>query len=809
MRRWAAHPFPIPYTMTLSFRIAPVVMALAFVSAAPRAAAPPVQQDWPTHERDLAGQRHSPLTQITPANVGTLQVAWTFDAQASAFQTTPIVVGGVMYLTAGRNVFALEPETGKVVWSYTAPNPVSRRGVAYWPGDGTLGPRIFTGSGPRLIALDPKTGQPVTAFGENGSVDLAATIKGDTPGNFSLASPPMVYKNLIITGGNNGEQQPSLGLYGDIRAWDARSGTLVWTFHTVPRAGEPGADTWEGSSWKDRSGTNMWAFFSIDDARGLLFAPIGAPTSDYYGGDRKGKNLYGNSIVALDVNTGTLKWYQQLVHHDLWDYDLPATPTLFDVKRNGRTIPAVGIVTKMSLLFIFNRETGEPIYGMEERPVPASNVPGEAAWPTQPFPLKPAPLGRIAFDPAKDFNTLTPEVEAYCKDLWQKNGFYTKGVYTPAGTDGYMVTFPSTIGGGNWNGLTYDPSLGYVFTNLLDIGQVGKMVQGTDRGGNHTWLRSTPWGGPVGRFWNPADKIPCNAPPFGELVAVNVNTGDIAWHVPLGFIQDLKDAGFPNTGAPNLGGSISTASGLIFVGATNDAHFRAFESRTGKLLWDTELEASAHTMPMTYMGKDGRQYVVVAAGGGGYLGSPTGTKLMAFALPGKASAVAPMPAHQAAAAQAAKAPQAAQAQAPAMPFQMREMTAAESAALPAGEGRDAVAFMCVPCHGVLVAIANRKTALAWTANVEDMRTKGARGTDAQAQAAAKYLAKNFAAVDVNTATSEQLVEIAGFTAQEAAAIVAFRAGGHPIKSYTELKKVPGLDPKRLAQARPRLAYAPK
>jgi quinoprotein glucose dehydrogenase len=223
-------------------------------------------------------------------------------------------------------------------------------------------------------------------------------------------------------------------------------------------------------------------------------------------------------------------------------------------------------------------------------------------------------------------------VEAYCKDLWTKNHFYTKGVFTPAGVDGYMVTFPSTLGGGNWNGLTYDPSLGYVITNVMDLGQVGRMVKAQDRSGQTTWVRSTPWGGAVGRFWNPADKIPCSAPPFGELVAVNVNTGDIAWKVPLGFIEELKGAGFPNTGAPNLGGGISTAGGVVFIGATNDAHFRAFDTKTGRLLWDTELDASAHGLPITYLGKDGRQYVAVAAGGGSYLGSPSGSKLVAFAL---------------------------------------------------------------------------------------------------------------------------------------------------------------------------------
>lgn len=590
--------------------------------------------DWSYHDHDAGGQRYSPLKQITPANVAELQPVWTFDTGATNIQVTPLVVGGRMYISAGKKIAALEPETGKVIWTFTAPGVVSRRGVAYWPGDGKLGPRVYSGSGPTLVAIDAATGTPAADFGEAGYVDLKAGVRGDYDGPFSLVSPPIVYRDLVITGGNPSEQAPSYGLYGDIRAWDARTGKLVWTFHTVPRPGEPGNETWQDDSWKNRSGTNMWAFFTIDLARGIVYAPLGAPTSDYYGGDRKGDNLYANSIVALDANTGKLKWYRQLVHHDLWDFDLPAAPTLIDVKRNGRTIPAVAVITKMSTLFIFDRVTGEPIYGLEERPAPKSTVPGEASSPTQPWPLKPPPLGRTTFDPAKDFYDLTPEHAAYCKDLWEKNKLYTDGPFTPAAVDRTMVTFPSTIGGGNWNGLSYDPALGYVFTNVMNLGQVARMDPKPDRQtGQPTFYRTTPWGGPVGRFWDPQTKIPCTKPPFGELVAVNVNTGEIAWHVPIGFIPSLKDKGFADTGTLGLGGGIATAGGLIFIGATNDARFRAFDSKTGKLLWETPLDASAHSLPMTFLGTDGRQYVVVAAGGGSYLASPLGTKITAFALP--------------------------------------------------------------------------------------------------------------------------------------------------------------------------------
>jgi len=356
--------------------------------------------DWPFHDHDPGGTRFSPLTQITPANVANRKPAWTFDTGVTGIQVTPLVVNGMMYVTAGRDIVSLEPETGKVLWKFTAPGNVSRRGVAYWPGDASAPPRLFSGAGDKMVAVDAESGKPSAGFGENGYVDLKASVRGDVDGGFSLVSPPAVYRNIVITGGNNGEQSPSLGLYGDVRGWDARSGKLLWSFHTVPRAGEPGADTWAGESWKNRSGTNMWSFFTIDVERGLVFVPLGAPTSDYYGADRHGKNLYGNSIVALDANTGALKWFQQLVHHDLWDFDIPAAPTLIDVKRNGRTIPAVAVMTKMSFLFIFDRVSGEPIFGMEERPVPRSTVPGEESWPTQPFPTKPAPLGRVDFDPA-------------------------------------------------------------------------------------------------------------------------------------------------------------------------------------------------------------------------------------------------------------------------------------------------------------------------------------------------------------------------------------------------------------------------
>jgi quinoprotein glucose dehydrogenase len=598
--------------------------------------------DWIAFGRDSGAARFSPLTEINRKNVRNLTEAWTFDAAAGSsmpaarlnLQVTPVVIDGMMYLAAGNSIFALAPETGKQIWRWDAEGPISRRGVAFWPGDGTIAPRLYSAAGEgRMAALDAKSGRVAADFGTGGFVDLRQGIRGDVDGPFMLLTPPAVYRNILITGGSNTEGEPATGLYGDIRGWDARTGKLLWSFHTVPRAGEPGVDTWEQDSWKNRSGTNAWTYMTVDVDRGLVFAATGSPTADFYGGDRRGKNLYGNTLVALEAATGRLVWFQQLVHHDIWDWDLPSAPTLIDVTRNGRKIPAVAEMTKMSLLFIFDRMTGAPLFGMEERPVPQSDVPGEATWPTQPFPLKPPPLARTAFDPAKDFYALTPEHATYCRELWDANQMFTKGIFTPPALDRTMVMFPSTLGGGNWSGLSYDAGRGLVFTNIMNLAQVARMERRTDdRPGRAPYGRTSPWKSAYSRFWNPDTKIPCSAPPFGELVAVDVNKAEVVWRTPLGLFEDLKARGFDRTGSPNIGGTIATASGLVFVGATIDRRFRAFDADKGTLLWETTLDASAHATPMTFKGHDGRQYVVVAAGGGGLLQSAAGSKIVAFAL---------------------------------------------------------------------------------------------------------------------------------------------------------------------------------
>lgn len=621
--------------MSLKIVFAALVAVLAGLQSASAPRSP--DGDWPSVGGDPGAQRYSPLTRINRKNVASLKLAWAFDTGALNLQVTPVVAGGRMYVAAGSTIYALEPATGRQVWKFDAPGPVSRRGVAYWPGNSTAPPRLFSGAGDgRMVAIDAGTGSLASDFGNGGYVDLKQSVRGGTDGRFVLDSPPVMYRDIVITGGANGEGEPSLGLYGDIRGWDARTGKLLWSFHTVPRPGEPGVETWEAESWRDRAGTNAWSLMTVDTERGLVFAPTGSPTSDFYGADRKGRNLYGNSLLALDAGSGKLNWFQQLVHHDIWDFDLPAAPVLIDVVQDGRKRSAVAQITKMSTLFIFDRVTGEPLFGMEERPVPASSVPGESSWPTQPFPLKPPPLARTTFDAARDFYSLTADHAAYCKDLWEKNHMYAAGLFTPPGTEGTMVMFPGTLGGGNWSGLSFDASKGVLFANVMNVGQVARMERRpTVAAGELPYRRTTPWGRPIGRFWNPETKVPCSAPPFGELVAVDASRGTILWRVPLGLFDDLKSRGFDKTGAPNIGGTIATAGGLVFVGGTIDSRFRAFDSETGAVLWEAKLDASAHATPMTFAGADGRQFVVVAAGGDGLLQSPKGTKIVAFALPEK------------------------------------------------------------------------------------------------------------------------------------------------------------------------------
>jgi quinoprotein glucose dehydrogenase len=570
-------------------------------------------------------------------------------------EATPIVIDGVMYLdTPYGDVVSIDPETGKELWSYTLPNNAraAERGISYWPGDKAKGSApaiIFGTTDARLVALDAKTGQLVTGFGVNGSVDLRAGLMNEDTtarSSYTMNSPLTIYKNIIITG-STVQESPERGMPGDVRGWDAHDGHLLWTFHTVPRPGEEGNDTWPEGAWKNRSGANVWGFMTVDAERGLVYMPTGSPTYDFYGGDRAGKDLFGNTLLALHADTGKMAWYFQAIHHDITDYDLQSAPILFDVKHDGKTIPAVGFTSKSGMVFILDRTNGNPVYGVNEVPVQASDVPGEKRWPTEPVPVKPEPLGLHHYDPAKDgVAAVTPEQEAFCKDFVANSDPVPAGA-TPeeAATHGPMVgggsfvpfgqrltiQFPGTLGAVNWHGMSYDPKLGYLFVNVSNIADVGKVVK-NPRGSDPPYVRTSPWG-VYARYWNEKKFWPCQPPPWGELMAINVNTGDVAWREPFGIVPELEAVGVKGTGTLSYGGTIATAGGLIFIAATDDQHFRAFESKTGKVLWDIKMDTGAYVVPMTYRAKNGKQYVVIVDTGGSYYDRTSGDSVLAFALP--------------------------------------------------------------------------------------------------------------------------------------------------------------------------------
>ncbi|MBV8841257.1 MAG: pyrroloquinoline quinone-dependent dehydrogenase [Bryobacterales bacterium] len=609
------------------------------------------QTTWAGFGGDPGHTRYSTLNQITPANVAKLRQAWAYDlgSMGRKWEATPLVVDDVMYLTLPQGadgVVALDPVTGKQLWKYEAKDSRGRsnRAVSYWPGDAKTPPRLLFASGDKLIALSAKTGQPVKEFGDNGVVNLRIGVADNYPtGAYSFSSPPAIYKDLAILGPST-QETGRYGPSGDPRAFDIRTGKMIWRFHLVPRPGEPNEGTWGPEGWQERSGPSMWGLISVDTERGIVFLPVGNPSSSFYGADRPGTNLYANCVLALDAATGKLLWYFQTTHHDLVDADLAAAPILFDITRNGRKIPAVAQVTKLNMVFILDRLTGKPIYPVEERPAPKSTVPGEVSWPTQPYTVKPAPLGRLSIT-RDELTTVTPESRQFCLEWWDREHMRNEGVFSSYGSEGTTVMFPGTIGGGNWGGMAFNPQLGYLFVNISNLGTIGKLapVPPNSRRSAPSGLPPLPevdyLNGPAYTRFQDENGLPCQQPPWGELAAINVNTGDVAWKVPLGIVDSLEAKGITNTGTPNVGGAIATSTGLVFIGATRDKRFRAFDAKTGKLLWETKLEASAAASPVTYRGKDGKQYVVIAAGGPSDAGRGTEfegnfpQKLIAFSLP--------------------------------------------------------------------------------------------------------------------------------------------------------------------------------
>jgi glucose dehydrogenase len=610
--------------------------------------------DWPSYNRDLAGTRHSPLRQIDTDNVGDLQRAWSYplgrnNTTGSLYggsEVTPVVAGGVLFVAAADRVVALGADTGEERWRYElADGSPSRRGVTYWPGELGVPARVFFTAGRRLVALDAARGFRSSFFGNGGEVEMPIVYN----------AAPTPFENLLIVGSNTPP--------GSVRAFDARTGAEIWAFESVPKPGEAGHETWASDTGRDQRQVLHWPFsFTIDADRALLYASFASPgPGEHYGGDRPGDNLFGNSIVALDARTGERRWHFQTVHHDIWDYDLPAPPGLLDVVIDGATVPVLAQAGKTGYLYVLNRVTGEPVFGIEERPTPQSDVPGEKTSPTQPIPVKPAPLARVSFAPedivtAEETNA---EHAEFCRALRERSGgLHNAGPFTPyrfrpeGKAPSTTLLFPGSIGGANWGGTAADPALGLVFVNTMDEGSIGWIETSPAEPGaiaESSYRRMSAVGGPLARFWwndAAADSggnelrgseraWPCQKPPWGRLIAVNAATGEFAWQVPLGITEQLPEAK-QRTGRLNSGGPITTAGGLVFIGATNDRRIRAFNSRTGAELWSARLELSAHAVPITYMGANGKQYVAIAAAGAAAIDDPDppdAQALVAYSLP--------------------------------------------------------------------------------------------------------------------------------------------------------------------------------
>jgi quinoprotein glucose dehydrogenase len=596
--------------------------------------------DWRTIGRDAALTRFSPLTQINRANVGSLKTAWTYQMKG-ANTASPLVVGGVMYLPAGSRVVALDADTGQELWSHTEQrdpklprDTVSGRGVGYWPGDGKNGPRIVVMRGTHAFALDAKTGELVKSFGENGYADVGVAYAGT----------PTITGNVAIIGAAALENP--YGVPGNERAFDVVTGKKLWEFQTVAGPGQPGHETWLDAGWWGRSGTNQWGFAApVDEELGLVFIPVGNPSHNYWGGDRPGADKYGNSVVAVDVKTGKYRWDFQTVHHDLWDIDQPSDGPLLDVTIGGQKRKIVAAVNKDGLWYAFDRATGKPAFPVEERPVPKGDVPGEWYSPTQPFPVKTPPLSRMSFK-KEDIVTAqdtTPEHAAACMAMYEKaGGFYNAGPFTPFlfHKDGdppkSTIQVPGGTGGVNWGGGAADPRTGWIYYNAHDTSLVGWVEKKADPMKKYSFdmddvylpydRASVDGKGPFFSFSAPIsgkydDKgrgvgpsAPCYKGPWARLTAVDANTGEVKFAVPLGLVEALPE-GKQLQGDSGSAGPSVTAGGLVFVGATSDHRIRAFDSTSGKELWQAKMTAEVNSNPISYGGKTGKQYVAVNAGG--------------------------------------------------------------------------------------------------------------------------------------------------------------------------------------------------
>jgi glucose dehydrogenase len=728
-----------------SKRVAPLLVLLS-VHAFAAARLLPAGDAAAARDASSAATHFSPLTQIAPDDVAHLGIAWVYDTGLKdlTFEDTPLVVGGRMYvLLPDEAVIALDPDTGHLIWRYDPHERRTRvsRGLAYWPGIPGVPARlvIATADG-HLIELDPGTGEPIAAFAHGGILDLRTLEAAGYPYSpFGFTSPPAVYGELLILGPDL-QEGPSRGPPGLVTAVDALTGRIVWTFHTTAQPGRPGGRTWGAEGWKNRSGPSAWADITVDPKLGLVFVPVANPADSYYGADRPGTDLYANSVVALDARTGKLRWYYQFVHHDILDTDTVST-SLIDAWEGDREVPALAALTKSALLFILDRRTGKPIFGVRERPVARSDVPGERSWPTQPYPIEPPPLARQSAT-AADISTVTPASAAYCRGQFAR--FRNEGPYTPFQLEP-SLDFPAAIGGANWGGTSYDPDGGYIFVNTSELGSIGQMVKaGVVIAGNPGFkphgafdamfrhLTPMPYHNAYfGARFVDEGGFPCQQPPWGLLSAIDAHTGRIAWQVRLGDYPELAQAGIAPTGTPNLGGSMVTGAGLVFIAATLDGDFRAFDARTGRMLWEAGLGGYGEATPVSYLGQNGKQYVAIAVGGPGLLrgvhhsipGAPV--RLIAFTLGGASSPPTKAPSSATSNAEGAPHPPVA------------------NGHLPPGAGRRIVEEDCTPCHGLDNITRAHFSRAGWQQTVRDMMNRGAPLTAAQYATVVDYLAHHY------------------------------------------------------------------
>ena len=625
------------------------------------------QQDaeWPAYGRDAGGSRYSPLKQINDSTIKHLSIAWTYhtgeletytgtDALSkAAFEATPIMIADKLYFsTPTDRVFALQASDGKKIWSFDPKinlaqnfSEITSRGVAAWPASRSVSksnpkPEIIfiaTIDG-RLIALNASSGIPVSSFGQNGTIDL----KKGYGANLSVTSPPAIFGNLVVVGSSLGDNNRYDETKGAVRAFDVKTGMLQWTWDAIPGdSTDPGWKTWEGPKAHRSGAANVWSMISVDPVNELLFVPASSPSPDYYGGERLGQNLYGNSIVAIHAKTGKVSWYYQVVHHDLWDYDIAAQPMLIDIEQNGQNIPAVVVGTKMGHIFILNRITGKPLFPVEERPVASSSVPGEFAWPTQPIPIKPEPVGlqKVGSDDAWGINDAEKAVAQA-----RISKYINNGIFTPPSLKGSIMT-PGNVGGIHWGGMCYDADQKLLITNINRLAAVITLVPrqktGSATNTNEELLRvetgnqlGTPY--IVKRDYlfkiDNGDFRMQVKPPWGTILAIDLKDGEKKWEEPLGFMMDpQKYPESKNWGSINFGGAIVTKGNITLVAASLDGYFRAFNTKTGNLLWEYLLPAGGQATPMTYSIK-GKQYIVIAAGGHGKIRTKQGDSVIAFCL---------------------------------------------------------------------------------------------------------------------------------------------------------------------------------